>query len=116
MMKTGILFAALFAAVAACAQDAAPEGPGQSPAANAPWTLDDCIRYAQEQNIAVQKQALQVEQSRVRLNTAQLSRLPDLGASLNGQMAFGRSKSSQDTYIDANTLTGSAGILPCFTR
>lgn len=82
-----------------------------------PWTLDDCIRYAQEQNIAVQKQALQVEQSRVRLNTAQLSRLPDLGASLNGQMAFGRSKSSQDTYIDANTLTGSAGIsasLPVF--
>lgn len=82
-----------------------------------PWTLDDCIRYAQEQNIAVQKQALQVEQSRVRLNTAQLSRLPDLGASLNGQMAFGRSKSNQDTYIDANTLTGSAGIsasLPVF--
>ena len=39
MMKTGILFAALFAAVAACAQDAAPEGSGQSPAANAPWTL-----------------------------------------------------------------------------
>ena len=81
-----------------------------------PWTLDDCIRYAQEQNIAVQKQALQVEQSRVRLNTAQLSRLPDLGASLNGQMAFVRSKSSQDTYIDANTLTGSAGILPCLMR
>ena len=61
MMKTGILFAALFAAVAACAQDAAPEGSGQSPAANAPWTLDDCIGFAQRNNIDVQRRTLQVE-------------------------------------------------------
>ena len=46
MMKTGILLAALFAATAACAQGAAPESPGQSPAAGIPWTLDDCIGFA----------------------------------------------------------------------
>lgn len=75
-----------------------------------PWTLEACIRYAQQQNIAVQKQALQVEQNRVRLNTAQLSRLPDVGASLGSQMAFGRGRASNDTYIDANTLSGSASV------
>lgn len=75
-----------------------------------PWTLEECIRYAQQQNVTVQKRALQVEQNRVQLNTAQMSRLPDLGASLSGQMAFGRGRASNDTYIDANTLSGSAGV------
>lgn len=75
-----------------------------------PWTLEECIRYAQQQNVTVQKRALQVEQNQVQLNTAQMSRLPDLGASLNGQMAFGRGRASNDTYIDANTLSGSAGV------
>ena len=60
MMKTGILFAALFAATAACAQGAAPEGSGHAPAAGSPWSLDDRIGYAQRNNIDVQRRSLQV--------------------------------------------------------
>ena len=97
MMKTGILFAALFAAVAACAQGTAPEGSGQSPAANAPWTLDDCIGFAQRNNIDVQRRTLQVEKSDVDLSTAKYSRLPDLNASVGADASFGRVLSSDNT-------------------
>ena len=110
MMKTGILFAALFAAVAACAQDAAPEGSGQSPAANAPWTLDDCIGFAQRNNIDVQRRTLQVEKSDVDLSTAKYSRLPDLNASVGADASFGRVLSSDNTYQTKNQTSGSLNV------
>ena len=110
MMKTGILFAALFAAVAACAQDAAPEGSGQSPAANAPWTLDDCIGFAQRNNIDVQRRTLQVEKSDVDLSTAKYSRLPDLNASVGADASFGRVLSSDNTYKEKNQTSGSLNV------
>lgn len=110
MMKTGILFAALFAAVAACAQGAAPEGSGQSPAANAPWTLDDCIGFAQRNNIDVQRRTLQVEKSDVDLSTAKYSRLPDLNASVGADASFGRVLSSDNTYQTKNQTSGSLNV------
>ena len=110
MMKTGILFAALFAAVAACAQGAAPEDSGQSPAANAPWTLDDCIGFAQRNNIDVQRRTLQVEKSDVDLSTAKYSRLPDLNASVGADASFGRVLSSDNTYQTKNQTSGSLNV------
>lgn len=110
MMKTGILFAALFAAVAVCAQGAAPEGSGQSPAANAPWTLDDCIGFAQRNNIDVQRRTLQVEKSDVDLSTAKYSRLPDLNASVGADASFGRVLSSDNTYQTKNQTSGSLNV------
>ena len=110
MMKTGILLAALFAATAACAQGAAPESPGQSPAAGIPWTLDDCIGFAQRNNLDVQRRSLQVEKSDVELSTAKYSRLPDLNASVGADASFGRGLSSDNTYQTKNQTSGSLNV------
>ena len=110
MMKTGILLAALFAATAACAQGAAPESPGQSPAAGIPWTLDDCIGFAQRNNLDVQRRSLQVEKSDVELSTAKYSRLPDLNASAGADASFGRVLSSDNTYQTKNQTSGSLNV------
>ena len=110
MMKTGILLAALFAATAACAQGAAPESPGQSPAAGIPWTLDDCIGFAQRNNLDVQRRSLQVEKSDVELSTAKYSRLPYLNASVGADASFGRMLSSDNTYQTKNQTSGSLNV------
>lgn len=110
MMKTGILLAALFAATAACAQGTAPESPGQSPAAGIPWTLDDCIGFAQRNNLDVQRSSLQVEKSDVELSTAKYSRLPDLNASIGADASFGRGLSSDNTYQTKNQTSGSLNV------
>ncbi|WP_279069619.1 TolC family protein [Alistipes timonensis] len=110
MMKTGILLAALFAATAACAQGAAPESPGQSPAAGIPWTLDVCIGFAQRNNLDVQRRSLQVEKSDVELSTAKYSRLPDLNASVGADASFGRVLSSDNTYQTKNQTSGSLNV------
>lgn len=110
MMKTGILLAALFAATAACAQGTAPESPGQSPAAGIPWTLDDCIGFAQRNNLDVQRSSLQVEKSDVELSTAKYSRLPDLNASFGADASFGRGLSSDNTYQTKNQTSGSLNV------
>lgn len=110
MMKTGILLAALFAATAACAQGAAPESPGQLPAAGIPWTLDDCIGFAQRNNLDVQRRSLQVEKSDVELSTAKYSRLPDLNASVGADASFGRGLSSDNTYQTKNQTSGSLNV------
>lgn len=110
MMKTGILLAALFAATAACAQGAAPESLGQSPAAGIPWTLDDCIGFAQRNNLDVQRSSLQVEKSDVELSTAKYSRLPDLNASVGADASFGRGLSSDNTYQTKNQTSGSLNV------
>ena len=110
MMKTGILLAALFAATAACAQGAAPESPGQSPAAGIPWTLDDCIGFAQRNNLDIQRRSLQVEKSDVELSTAKYSRLPDLNASVGADASFGRVLSSDNTYQTKNQTSGSLNV------
>ena len=110
MMKTGILLAALFAATAACAQGAAPEGSGHAPAAGSPWSLDDCIGYAQRNNIDVQRRSLQVEKNEVELSTARYSRLPDLNASVGYQAAFGRGTGEDNTYKSGTVQTGSFDV------
>ena len=110
MMKTGILLAALFAATAACAQGAAPEDSGHAPAASSPWSLDDCIGYAQRNNIDVQRRSLQVEKNEVELSTARYSRLPDLNASVGYQAAFGRGTGEDNTYKSGTVQTGSFDV------
>ena len=110
MMKTGILLAALFAATAACAQGSAPEGSGQSPAPGIPWSLDDCIGFAQRNNLDVQRRSLQVEKNDIELSTARYSRLPDLNASVGADASFGRGLSSDNTYQTKNQTSGSLNV------
>ena len=98
-MKRIILIAALCTAAAAQAQQR-----------EACWTLDDCIRYAQQHSIDVQQRALSVEQQDVALSTARYSRLPDLNASLGYNASFGWGTSADNTRKSETLQTGSFDI------
>ncbi|MEG1934413.1 MAG: TolC family protein [Rikenellaceae bacterium] len=74
------------------------------------WSLTDCIEYAQKNNISVQQRALNVEDEQVQLSTARYNRLPDLNASLSANASFGRGLSRNNTYVDANQVSGSLGV------
>ncbi|MEG1885486.1 MAG: TolC family protein [Alistipes sp.] len=110
-MKTKIILASLCLLCAATlrAQDTTKE-PIPEPAQPSLWSLTDCIEYAQKNNISVQQRALNVEDGRVQLSTARFSRLPDLNASLGANASFGRGLSRDNTYVEANQLSGSLGI------
>lgn len=106
-MKTSILIAALCLTAPAFPQQAPQELPA---GAAKPWTLSECISFAQEHNTSVQQRALQVEQNEVELSTAKFSRLPDLNASLGGDASFGRTLSSDNTYRSNNQTSGSFNV------
>ena len=82
-----------------------------------PWSLSDCIDYALEHNLTVQKSRLTVEQREVELNTAQMSRLPSLSASASENLSFGRGLTADNTYSNSNTTSTSfnlGGSVPIF--
>ena len=80
------------------------------PAPGAAWTLDDCIGYAQRNNISVQQRALQVEQQQTSLSTARFSRLPNLNASIGTDFSFGRTLAADNTYRSDNQTSGSVSV------
>lgn len=99
-MKTVFLTAALWAAAGAV----------QAQPADAPWTLEECIRHAQQHNIEVQQRALTVEQRGVELSTARFSRLPDLNAAVGYNASFGRGTSADNVRRNETLQTGSLDI------
>ena len=112
-MKRILLLLALCAAWGLRAQTVVgidTPAPLREPAAGAPWTLDDCIAYALQNNIDVRQRSLQVEQRDVELSTARWSRLPSVNASISGNASFGRALSSDNTYRDNNQTSGSFGV------
>ena len=100
------------AAVPLQAQQTDPSAgtPAATSAAEAPWTLESCIEYAQQNNTEVQQRALQVESSSIELSTARYSRLPDLNASVGGDASFGRALTSDNTYQSNNQTSGSLNV------
>ena len=73
-----------------------------------PWTLSECIRYAQENNISLQQRGLQVKQQEIQLDNAKGSRLPQVSGSVSENFSFGRGLTADNTY--SNTNTTSSGI------
>ncbi len=74
-----------------------------------PWSLDDCIGYAQQHNIDIQRQELQHENREVQLSTTRNSRLPNLNASAGADASFGLSPSSNNVYVSSNRISGTLG-------
>lgn len=114
-MKTRIVAACAavwLAALPLRAQQADPSSatPAGAPAPGTPWTLADCISYAQQNNTQVQQRQLQVERSEIELSTARYSRLPDLNASIGGDASFGRALTSDNTYRNNNQTSGSLNV------
>ncbi len=112
-MKPFFLTLALCALTAAPTQMRAQELPAQPR-----WSLDECIRYAQQNNIEVKQRALSVEQQDVELSTARYSRLPDLNASVGYNASFGWGTSADNTRKSETLQTGSFDIsasMPLFS-
>jgi len=82
------------------------------------WTLEECIRYAQEQNISVKRQNLQIQSSKSNLQTAQAGRLPILSAWASHNLSSGKTVNFEDySYINTEYQDGNMGIqgqLPLF--
>lgn len=82
------------------------------------WTLKQCIDYATQHNINVKQRELDSEAQKLRVNSAQMNRLPDLSASMGQNFYFGRGPSRDGTYTDQSQASGSVGIstsLPVFS-
>jgi outer membrane protein len=55
------------------------------------WTLQDCINYAVEKNIGLQRQMLQTESAEADLLQAKMEMVPSLNLGSDAQVGFGRS-------------------------
>lgn len=104
MKRTLLFLLCVLAAQGISAQTAGGPEPGET------WNLDTCIAYARRNNIGVRQSALQVEQQRIELSTAQMSRLPDLNASLGVDLSLGRTLTGDNIYRSSNQTSGSLGI------
>ena len=61
------------------------------------WSIEDCIRYAIENNIQIKQQAVQTEVQKNSLDLAKLSLLPSVNGSASYNYSFGRAL-DQNTY------------------
>ena len=93
-MRTTITIALLFAALAASGQTH-----------SGPWTLAECVRHAQENNITLKQSELQVKQQEIRLETTKGSRLPMVSGSASENFSFGRGLTADNTYSNTNTTS-----------
>ena len=79
-----------------------------------PWSLAECIRHAQENNITLQQQSLQVKQQEIQLDNAKGNRLPQVSASASENFSFGRGLTADNTYSNTNTTsTGLPSVRQC---
>lgn len=69
------------------------------------WTLEDCIRYAVENNIGLERQKLQTEAARANYTKSKMDYLPSLNMGSDGQLGFGRSIDPVTNAITRNQIT-----------
>ena len=86
-----------------CLPAGAQEAPKQ-------WSLEECIRYAIENNIDLKQKELERQKQEVTLHTSKYSWLPNLNASINENFGFGRSESKDGLIVDRNSANTSASI------
>lgn len=74
------------------------------------WSLEECIRYAIENNIDLKQKELERQNQEMTLHTSKYSWLPNLNASINENFGFGRSESKDGLIVDRNSANTSASI------
>ena len=74
------------------------------------WSLEECIRYAIENNIDLKQKELEQKSREVDLHTSKYSWLPSVNASVGENFGFGRSESKDGLIVDRNSANTSAGI------
>ena len=93
-MRTTITIALLLAALTASGQTH-----------SGPWTLAECVRHAQENNLTLKQTELQVKQRELQLETAKGNRLPQVSGSVSENFSFGRGLTADNTYSNTNTTS-----------
>ena len=68
------------------------------------WSLEDCIRYAIENNIQIKQQVIQTEYQKNALELSKLKLLPTLNGSASHNYSFGRAL-DETTYQFSNNKT-----------
>lgn len=68
------------------------------------WTLDACLRYAEEHNLTLKQNELNVKQAEIVLEESRYRRLPNLNGSVGNIYNFGR---SIDPFTNANVQRNS---------
>ncbi len=82
------------------------------------WTLEQCVEYAQKNNIDIKQRSLQVQAAKEDLNTAKNSRLPNLAGGVDETVSFGRAQTALGTYDDiqqSQTNFALRSSMPLFT-
>ena len=82
------------------------------------WDLKQCIDYAIEHNLTIKQKEASRDQNKVKLNTAQWSRLPNLTGNASHSFNFGRSLQADNTYQSVNSQNTTFGLntnVPLFT-
>lgn len=74
------------------------------------WSLEECIRYAIENNIDLKQRELEQKSREVDLHTSKYSWLPSVNASIGENFGFGRSESKDGLIVDRNSANTSASI------
>ena len=81
------------------------------------WTLDECINYALEHNLDLQKSQLARQQAEYQYKMSQNACLPTLNANAGEYLGFGQSPSYTGIYVSDNSSSASFGAnlsLPLF--
>ncbi len=81
------------------------------------WTLDECINYALEHNLDLQKSQLARQQAEYQYIMSQNAWLPTLNANAGEYLGFGQSPSYTGIYVSDNSSSASFGAnlsLPLF--
>ncbi len=82
------------------------------------WTLEECIDHAVKNNLNIKQLQVQKESAEVDVNTAKMSRLPNLNAGIGQNWSFGRGQTSSGLY-ESQTLSNSnlniSSSTPVFT-
>ena len=83
------------------------------------WTLEECINYAVAHNIDIRQRELNRQNEKINVNTAKMSRLPDLNANVGQDWNFGRSNKTPtgiyETQTNSSTGLGISSSTPIFT-
>ena len=72
------------------------------------WTLEDCIRYAEEHSIDVQKQSFTTDRSRLALQEGKWAFVPSISASTNYTASTGRVLDPTTYQFVQTNLTGNS--------
>ena len=71
------------------------------------WTLEECIRYAIENNVNLKQQEQEEESRKIELQAIQSSWKPNINVYMGQNVDFGRTPSREGTIIDRNSANSS---------